>query len=438
ISLLCTSFLISISAAIPVLQADHSKVYRQPINGNQKNGAIALSKTFRKYGWTIQRDLADELAEHTNAAPSKRADGHGSGVGQVAATLVNQNSEYLCPVNIGGQILNMNIDTGSSDLYVAATSYVVLLADLKIPRWLFSTALSNDERGNHTIYDPSKSASHISVSGATFNVSYGDDTSLTGDVATDTVIIGGVSVAYQALELPTAFSSGIIDDPSDGIVGLGFQKINSICSSGGTPPAGIPHTCPEGYVPNPRPTWFENAKSALQAGIFTVNFKQGTAGYYSFGSIDHRAAKGDIKYTPVDASQGFWQFPSTRYKIGNGETHTYSGKDGIADSGTSLLMLDPEIVSAYYAAVQGAKQDSKGYTFPCSTELPDFTVAMGDYMAIITGDVINYAPTRNGMCYGGIQSNEGHEPQIFGDIMFRSQFVVFDYDNMQLGFAPHA
>ena len=209
-------------------------------------------------------------------------------------------------------------------------------------------------------------------------------------------MIGGISVAYQALELPTSFSSGIIEDPADGIVGLGFQKINSICSLGGTPPVGVPNTCPKGYTPNPRPTWFQNAKSALQAGVFTANLKQSTAGYFNFGAIDHTAARGEIKYTPVDASEGFWQFPSTSYKIGNQATQKYKGNDGIADSGSSLMTLDPQIVTAYYANVKGVKQDSSGYTFPCNTQLPDFTIALGDYMATIEGYLINYAPTSNG------------------------------------------
>ena len=41
-------------------------------------------------------------------------------------------------------------------------------------------------------------------------------------------------------------------------------------------------------------------------------------------------------------------------------------------------------------------------------------------------------------CYGGIQVKGGGGFQVFGDIMFNAQFVVFDYDNMRIGFAPHS
>ena len=42
------------------------------------------------------------------------------------------------------------------------------------------------------------------------------------------------------------------------------------------------------------------------------------------------------------------------------------------------------------------------------------------------------------VCMGGVQSNQDSGLQILGDIFFQSFFVVFDYDNARIGFAPHA
>lgn len=41
---------------------------------------------------------------------------HQGTVGSVSAVPQSHNSEFLCPITIGGQRLNLDIDTGSSDL----------------------------------------------------------------------------------------------------------------------------------------------------------------------------------------------------------------------------------------------------------------------------------------------------------------------------------
>lgn len=41
-------------------------------------------------------------------------------------------------------------------------------------------------------------------------------------------------------------------------------------------------------------------------------------------------------------------------------------------------------------------------------------------------------------CIGGIQSNDGNPPQVYGDILFQLFFFVFDYGNRRIGYAPHA
>lgn len=51
------------------------------------------------------------------AAPAPAADGNDE-TGEVVATPADNGAEYLSPVTIGGQKLNLNFDTGSSDLYV--------------------------------------------------------------------------------------------------------------------------------------------------------------------------------------------------------------------------------------------------------------------------------------------------------------------------------
>jgi aspergillopepsin I len=156
--------------------------------------------------------------------------------------------------------------------------------------------------------------------------------------------------------------------------------------------------------------------------------------------IDSSKYTGNITYVPVDNSQGFWQFTAGGYAIGDGSTSGSIGTS-IADTGTTLLYLPSNVVSAYYAKVNGAKNDNSqgGYVYPCSGTLPDFSVKIGGTTFIVPGTDINYAPVdnTNTTCFGGIQANTGIGFNIFGDIFLKSVFVVFDesQSSPRLGFA---
>jgi hypothetical protein len=109
---------------------------------------------------------------------------------------------------------------------------------------------------------------------------------------------------------------------------------------------------------------------------------------------------------------------------------------GIADTGTTLLLLDDSVVTAYYDQVSGASYSSTdgGYTFDCSADLPDFSFAVGSGTITVPGKYINFGSATSG-CFGGIQSDSGIGFSIFGDIALKAAFVVFDGANTQLGWA---
>ena len=102
--------------------------------------------------------------------------------------------------------------------------------------------------------------------------------------------------------------------------------------------------------------------------------------------------------------------------------------------------MDPQVANAYYSQIQGAVQNNSvgGYTYPCNAQIPDFGVAMGSYMAVIRGAQVTFAQTDANTCFGGVQSNGGAKLQIYGDVLFRAQYVVFDGQNKALMIAPKA
>lgn len=113
------------SAAVVKRDGGYSKIHRQAVGPNLRNGVMALDKTMRKYGIQPPQELSDAATQQKNAITSgaaastneKVAVGGGTESGSVVANPMLHDQEYLSPVVIGGQTLNLDVDTGSADLY---------------------------------------------------------------------------------------------------------------------------------------------------------------------------------------------------------------------------------------------------------------------------------------------------------------------------------
>ncbi|KAG5915110.1 hypothetical protein E4U42_000152 [Claviceps africana] len=331
----------------------------------------------------------------------------GKQVGSVPAVSDRNEVEFLSPVTIGGQTLYLDLDTGSSDL------------------WVMTTQLDPATTANHHVYNASRSATFRPLSGAAFRISYGDGSGAQGTVGIDVVDVGGASFAHQAIELATAVSPQFLrDQGNDGILGLAFSHINSV-------------------RPRPQRTFLDNIHSQLAEPVFTADLRKGAPGTYTFGRIDPSRFRGPLAWIPVNTTGGFWQFASECFAVGrDGEAQTSTpGGQAIVDTGTTLLLADAKVVDAYYAKVPGAWQDviAGGYTFPCNAALPDLALDVGGvYTATVSGSDINFATVGQGICFGGVQATAPGQRAIYGDIFLKSQYVVFNAGNNSLGMAPHA
>ncbi|KAM7194551.1 penicillopepsin [Naviculisporaceae sp. PSN 640] len=414
-------------------------------NFKGRNGPRELFKAYRKHHMPLPPALLDALRNQTNTYATTRTAvlrdaqakwvGHSGGrpqpqalhppgcqypapepepqpstsadAGIVAATPIGNDIEYLAPVTIGGQTLNLDFDTGSSDL------------------WVFSTQLPSTQKGRHDLFDPRQSRTFNELPGHTFSIMYGDGSGASGMVGTDLVDIGGVRVNQQAVELATEVSQSFVEDmPTNGLLGLAFSQLNAV-------------------TPNKQQTFFENVLPDLAEPLFTADLRHDTPGAYEFGRVDASKFTGDLTWIPINKTQGFWQFSTSSFGVDTGAgialQQTQTGQ-AIADTGTTLMVVSQEISDGYYSKVPGAQQSDEfgGVTFPCDVPLPDLFVDVGGvYTARIKGDDINFARVQGNRCYGGVQPATG-DLQIWGDVFFKSQFVVFNGGDNTLGMAEHA
>lgn len=75
---------------------------------------------------------------------------------------------------------------------------------------------------------------------------------------------------------------------------------------------------------------------------------------------------------------------------------------------------------------------------PCAATLPDFTFGIGSTQFTIPGKYVNYAPLLGTLCFAGIQSSDDIGLNIFGDVLLKAVFVVFEAEDgatPRIGFA---
>ena len=100
---LAAATLVHMASAIPYDKRAGTFSVQQKANEKfVANGPAAYAKAYLKFGKTIPDALASASGND----------------GSVSATPQPNDSEYLCPVDIGGQSLTLDFDTGSSDLWV--------------------------------------------------------------------------------------------------------------------------------------------------------------------------------------------------------------------------------------------------------------------------------------------------------------------------------
>lgn len=307
----------------------------------------------------------------------------------------------------------------------------------------------------HGLYRTAKSTTQKAWGDHFFGICYSDSTCASGTVVNETIGFGGASVTGLPIGLASAVSNALTSDIHvDGVAGLAFNTQNSVYEM-----LNVQSQALGVDVLNqsqPQQTFLEALMPTLKDKVFTAALSYGNDGAYEFGAINPQLYSGAIHYTPVNSIYSLWQFEVGKtFKIGDKSfTASCSTTQAIADTGASLVKMANEVVEAYYAQIPSASVllDGKyagGYVYACneSASTPALHIPIGtnggkDYSisipkGLMTYDVYNQAKT---LCYGKLQkfSGDGQDNpdfHVMGVAILKQHFVVFDQDNMQIGFA---
>merc|ERR1712072_445463 len=303
-----------------------------------------------------------------------------------------QDAQYYGPITIGTppQKFNVIFDTGSSNLWVPSKTAFMPL-------------------NFHNKYDNTKSSTYVK-NGTSFAIQYGSG-SLTGFVSQDTVTMGGVTIKNQLFAEATkepglAFKVGKFD----GILGMAFQSI---------------------AVDGMEPAWYSAVGDQKLFGVY-LGGTSGVGGEMTLGGTDSAHYTGDLTYVPVSRPK-YWQISVDSFSIGN-----LSKVEGIVDTGTSLLVAPPDVVSAFGKKIGATLVAGKEWTLDCSkvAGLPDLDIMIAGKNFPLKGS--DYVLNLSGQCLLGMMgmdlSREGLS-LILGDVFIRKYYTVFDMGKTQVGFA---
>jgi hypothetical protein len=259
-------------------------------------------------------------------------------------------------------------------------------------------------------------------------------------VVVDAVRVGPITINNVNIQTAQQASDSITDNDAviSGIWGLAYNYPSSV---------------------KPSTTVFTAALlPQLSEQIITVDLNYHNNGSYNFGALDTSRNTSAFSWIPLASNASYWEASFNGFNVGGHNGTDYwllSDWEVIFDTGTTLMLLPPDLVAMYYGQINGSNTDPNygGWTFECPEDLsqvriPDLNIGIGDYVINIPGRMMLYMPmsdlggppsgTGNSgvRCFGTLQSNAGLPFSILGDAFLKTQVAAFDFQGKRMGFAP--
>jgi len=329
---------------------------------------------------------------------------------RLVAETALQNSdlvEYFGQVGVGTppQYFKVVFDTGSGIL------------------WVPSHLCSGEACRGHTRLNGPADKS-LKMDHGYVNIKYGTGR-MRGHRATDVVHVSDVHVHKQDFLMSTD-EEGVVfrNGRFDGVMGLGRETLAGILSNGeagrGTP----------FYI-----NAMKNNLLAEKKFSIYVSKRMGKPGALVLGGVNPKLFTGPITYHKGH-SPAYWMVGIQSMKVGNTMVEAGSAR-GIVDSGTSLLVGPPSIISKLLPKAR-ANEDCSNVHELQNLEISMTTVDGKKKIYKLTP--ADYVMNRMGRCKTGIaimkiQLNMAHPIVILGDTFLRKYYSVYDHGTGQIGFA---
>ncbi|KAI7854803.1 aspartic peptidase domain-containing protein [Circinella umbellata] len=337
--------------------------------------------------------------------------------GNISLKSIKNDIQYVGKVNVGTppQELELNFDTGSSDL------------------WFVSTLCKNCDDYN-TQFNPEKSTTFDWGTRQKWNIQYGDGSTAGGIVGYDTVDLGGFPIEHQAVELATHETQ--MDSVVHGILGLGFPEL---CTVPGTITP-LENLVKQGLI--------KDSMFSFSLG----HYLHGGGGELIFGGMNTERYVGELTSFPVANAEGYWgirlvsatirekliSFDEIIPKIPhiNKPTITLTDRNnakevnalpGVLDTGTTLMIF-PELIANIIAKEYNATSNDDGtYNITCdSNELSELILSFGTASYKVLPESLIYYNDNNGNCLAGFAKAK-FPFVILGDVFLKNVYTVFDY-----------
>jgi len=278
----------------------------------------------------------------------------------------------------------------------------------------------------------SSASSTFRNSSTPFSITYGSGRAA-GVLGQDKVQMAGFAVDNQVFAICDRISSGLLNSPVSGLLGLGWS---SIASSGATPfwETLVSSGAWDQPVMSFQLTRFVDIPSAdtLEPG-----------GAFTMGFLNASLYTGEIDYQPLAGEASYWLLSMSSMSVQGNAISLVSGNPSLAaiDTGTTLVGGPPSAIAQLYAQIPGSQPASGNlegyYTYPCSTTV-NVQLAFGGRTWTVDPADFQLTQLNSASCLGAffdLKTGSSAPSWIVGDTFLKNVYSVYRYNPPSVGFA---